>query len=323
MEPFIDKATYIDIHTSLNRSGIPNSSIIMGVNSFNAKELYESYFAENERKLAVRNLPFCLDHSSWYYSDCIERKMGVCMTETDFYNTKDTIRDNHFLMKIRSPRIHRLAVLYKMVTDDLLKYGDWSFLSTTNGYNTVAVEQVIKKYKLNNLHLGKIKDIYDTAPHLLKSEKNVNYAKINAWTDKEFKAHVDSYFEICFETFVDTDCKSLTEKIFKPLINFQPFIFVAFPGALKLLKELGFKTFEGFIDESYDLETDNSIRIELITNEIKRLCEMSKEELHNWYWSMEEILVHNHKTLLNYNKTKIFGEELISEFSDFIYGKII
>jgi hypothetical protein len=50
---------------------------------------------------------------------------------------------------------------------------------------------------------------------------------------------------------------------------------------------------------------------------------MTKEEIHNWYWSMEEILVHNHKTLLNYNKTKIFGEELINELSDFIYGKII
>jgi hypothetical protein len=88
------------------------------------------------------------------------------------------------------------------------------------------------------------------------------------------------------------------------------------------LRKLGFKTFEGFIDESYDLETDNSIRIELITKEIKRLCEMSKEELHNWYWSMEEILVHNHKTLLNYNKTKIFGEELIKDFNNFIYKVI-
>ena len=37
---------------------------------------------------------------------------------------------------------------------------------------------------------------------------------------------------------------------------------------------------------------------------------------------MEEILVHNHKTLLNYNKTKLFGEDLIKEFYNFIY-KII
>jgi hypothetical protein len=114
----------------------------------------------------------------------------------------------------------------------------------------------------------------------------------------------------------------LTEKIFKPLINFQPFIFVAFPGALKLLRELGFKTFDGYIDESYDDETDNGIRMNLIIKEIDRLCKMSKEDIHKWYWQMEDILVHNHKTLLEYNKTKIYGEELIKEFSDFIYKVI-
>jgi len=318
MEPFVDKATYMDIHTSLNGSGIPDGSIIMGINSFNAKELYESYFTEKERKLAVRNLPFCLDHSSWYYNDCTQRNNGVCMNESDFYNTKDTIRNNHFLMKIRNAREHRLAVLYRMVSDDLLQYGDWSFLAQSTSYNVSALQHLIETYNLHDLHIGKVKNIYDTAPHLLKSEQHTDYNTVNAWTDNEFKPHIDSYFEICFETFIHTDCKSLTEKIFKPLINFQPFIFVAFPGALKLLKELGFKTFEGFIDESYDNETDNAKRIDLITNEIDKLCKMSKEELHRWYWSMEDILLHNHRTLLNYNKVKIFGEDLIKEFSNII-----
>ena len=317
MEPFVDKATYMDIHTSLIGSGIPDGSIIMGINSFNARELYESYFPENERKLAVRNLPFCLDHSSWYYSDCVRRNNGICMTQVDFYNTKDTIRDNHFLMKIRNAREHRLAVLYKMVSEDLLKYGDWSFLSESTSYNKSSIEHVIGKYNLTNLHLGKIKNVYDTAPHLLKSEQNTDYNTVNAWTDVAFKQHSDSYFEICFETFIHTECKSLTEKVFKPLINFQPFIFVAFPGALQLLRDLGFKTFDGFIDESYDTESDSVIRMNLIIKEIDRLCKMSKEEMHEWYWKMEDILIHNHTTLLKYNKTKIYGEELIKEFSDF------
>jgi hypothetical protein len=319
MEPFVDRDTYVDIHNSLNGSDIPNGTIIMGINSFNAKELYESYFPQSERKLMVRNLPFCLDHSSWYYNDCIRRNNRICMNEVDFHNTKNTIRDNHFLMKIRNAREHRLAVLYQMASDDLLKYGDWSFLSESASYNTSSVEHVIDRYNLKNLRLGKIKSIYDTAPHLLKSEQNTDYNKINAWTDDAFKQHSDSYFEICFETFIHTECKSLTEKVFKPIINFQPFIFVAFPGALRLLRELGFKTFDGYIDESYDIETNNAIRMKLITKEIDRLCKMSKDEIHEWYWKMEEILIHNHKTLLEYNSNKIFGEDLIKEFSDFTH----
>lgn len=319
MEPYIDKETYEQIHKGLDGSGIPTDSIIMCVNSFNAKELYETYFSESERRLRVVNLPFCLDHSSWYYNECIKKDTKICMSEADFYNTKDTIRNNHFLMKIRNAREHRLAILYKMANDDLLKIGDWSYLGNNASYTPSAINYIVEKYNLEDLHLGKIKQIYDNVPNLLQSEKNIDFTKINAWTDENFQPHIDSYFEICFETFIHTDYKSLTEKVFKPIINFQPFIFVAFPGALKLLKDLGFKTFEPFIDESYDNESDNVLRMVMIMNEIKRLCKMDKSEIHKWYWQMEDILIHNHKTLLNYNQTKIFGEELVKEFSSFMH----
>jgi hypothetical protein len=316
MEPYIDKETYEQIHKGLEGSEIPNDCIIMCINSFNAEELYKKYFPESEQKLQVRNLPFCLDHSSWYYNDCILRNNGVCMTENDFYNTKNTIRDNHFLMKIRNAREHRLAILYKMATNDLLKFGDWSFLGNYSTYSPSTISYIIEKYDLNDLHLGKIKHIHDNAPNLLQNERNIDFNKINAWTDETFQPHVNSYFEICFETFIHTDYKSLTEKVFKPIINFQPFIFVAFPGALKLLKELGFKTFDDFIDERYDTEEDNVLRMRMIMDEIDRLCKMNKNEIHDWYWKMEDILVHNHKTLLDYNKTKLFGEDLVKELSN-------
>ena len=41
---------------------------------------------------------------------------------------------------------------------------------------------------------------------------------------------------------------------------------------------------------------------------------MSKEELHNWYWSMEDILVYNRNLLLEYHKKRSYGEELMNEF---------
>ena len=42
----------------------------------------------------------------------------------------------------------------------------------------------------------------------------------------------------------------------------------------------------------------------------------SKEEINNWYWSMENILIYNHRHLLNHHKRGLFGEKLIKEFSD-------
>jgi len=323
MEPFIDKYLHEDFHKSLLHSGIPKESIIICVNSFNARECYENYFSENERMYSVRNLPFCLDHSSWYYQQELNSNTGVCMNENDFLNSKSTVRKNHFLMKIRNGREHRLAFLYKMASAELLGFGDFSFLAPNANQNFMNnVQHTIQRFALKNVHLGHIKKLHETAPHILQNEQGISYGQINAWTDSHFQPHINSYFEICFETFVHGEHKSLTEKIFKPIINFQPFFFVAYPGALKLLKSLGFKTFEGFIDESYDDIEDINERLEAIFLEVKRLCEMSKEELHDWYWKMEDILIHNHRTLLNHHKNKLFGEDLVKEFYDITHNII-
>jgi len=315
MEPWIDKDTYIALHECLKISDIPPESVLICVNSFNAQQCYENWFLPEERLLKVRNLPFCYDHSSWYYSDALERNESICMNEQDFLSTHSTIRKNHFLMKIRNARGQRLAFLYKMATDDLLKYGDWSFL-LNNPYDEVTVEGTIDHYGFTDIDLNIVKQLHDTAPHFLQSEQTISKYSVNAWTDKDFQPYIDSYFEICFETFVDGEHKSLTEKIFKPIINFHPFLIVAYPGALKLLKELGFKTFSPYIDESYDSIEDRNTRLQIIYNEITRLCSMSKEELHSLYWSMKDILIYNHRHLINHHKRGLFGEELIKEFNN-------
>ena len=107
---------------------------------------------------------------------------------------------------------------------------------------------------------------------------------------------------------------SLTEKIFKAIINFQPFIFLTTNGTLKLMRDLGFKTFNGFIDESYDYMIHNEQRLQMAYHEIKKLCNMTKEEIHNWYWSMEEILIHNHNHLLSICHNKMLSEDMFNKF---------
>jgi hypothetical protein len=110
---------------------------------------------------------------------------------------------------------------------------------------------------------------------------------------------------------MDGSYKSFTEKICKPLLNFQPFLLIGFTGGLKLLKELGFKTFSPWIDESYDTVSDSNLRLSMIYNEIHRLSMMSKHEIHNWYWEMEDILLHNHRMLINFYKNDQFNHDFI------------
>jgi hypothetical protein len=86
---------------------------------------------------------------------------------------------------------------------------------------------------------------------------------------------------------------------------------MAYPGALETLRSLGFKTFDGWIDESYDKEPDQVKRMHMIVEEIRKICDMTPEQVHNWYWSMEEILYHNRERALNIHKDEPYSLEFI------------
>jgi hypothetical protein len=301
-ENYVDKFHYDNLHSVLQFSGIPKENIIFLINSFNAQELYENWYSVEERKLQVRGVPFVSCNSSFRFNT----QEKSCLSEVQFHQSIFYKRPNSFLFKVKRPRTHRLALFYKMITDGVLEKGDWSFLEAQE-YNEQRVLQVSNRYGFNP-DLQKIRDVYMILPHNLQSEPGKTDREVSAWTDLDMTAHTDSYFYICTETFTGDEYgreyKSLTEKVFKPIANFQPFLFLAFPGALKLLQDLGFKTFHPFIDESYDEEEDGSRRFNKLYQEIQRLSNMNTDEIHNWYWNLKDILVHNHHHLNNFHKNQ-------------------
>jgi len=305
-ENFIDFGAYCKLHESLANSGIPKNNIILAFNSFNAKEVYESWFPEEERRLQVRNWPFVMVNTAFHYDINSNQRMSV----QEFQDTRNTLRNKHFIFKIRRPRDHRLAFLYKIATDNLLEKADWSCLTPINfDQNNIVDTQNRYQFEFN---LDKIAELCNNIPHTLDAEQGLTYNTVSAWTDKTPDSHKNSYLYLCTETFINGEYKSLTEKVFKPIVNFQPFLFIAYPGALALLRNLGFKTFSPLIDESYDNEPDEIKRLGMIYAELNRICSMSKEEIHAWYWSMEEILIHNYNHFLNIWKNEEHTKELIN-----------
>jgi len=103
----------------------------------------------------------------------------------------------------------------------------------------------------------------------------------------------------------------LTEKIFKPIVARRPFILVAAPGNLAYLKSYGFRTFDRWIDESYDFEPDPDLRIKLVTKELKKLCLLTFEQLQEMHQEMQEILDYNFNHFYNG-----FKELVVSELVD-------
>jgi hypothetical protein len=288
---------------------------VLAFNSFNAREVYESWFTPEERRLQVINWPFVMVASSHHYATCgPTQRLDI----SQFESTKDVIRPYHFLFKIRNTRPHRIALLYKMANEGLLEKSDWSCLTHIR-FNQGEIDHLSEKYDFN-LDADIIAMFCSLLPRSLSSEQGMSHSAVSAWTDKHATAHKNSYLYICTETFVHGEHKSLTEKVFKPIANFQPFLFVAYPGALALLQSLGFRTFAPFIDEAYDNEQDSVIRLQMIYKEIEKISKMSKEEIHDWYWSMKDILIHNHNHLLTVYKQETKSAELIEFLYNYIHN---
>jgi hypothetical protein len=314
-ENFIELNTYKNLHKVLEYSGIPKQQIVLAFNSFNAREVYESWFTPEERRLQVINWPFVMVASSHHYATCgPTQRLDI----SQFESTKDVIRPYHFLFKIRNTRPHRIALLYKMANEGLLEKSDWSCLTHIR-FNQNEVDHLSEKYDFN-LDADIIAMFCSLLPRSLSSEQGMSHSAVSAWTDKHATAHKNSYLYICTETFVHGEHKSLTEKVFKPIANFQPFLFVAYPGALALLQSLGFRTFAPFIDEAYDNEQDSVIRLQMIYKEIEKISKMSKEEIHDWYWSMKDILIHNHNHLLTVYKQETKSAELIEFLYNYVHN---
>ena len=91
----------------------------------------------------------------------------------------------------------------------------------------------------------------------------------------------------------------LSEKIFKCIGMKHPFIVVSNPHVLELLREIGYKTFHPLIDETYDKITDPGVRLCMIVNETKKLCELEGDELKHFLTEAKEICDYNYNVLLN------------------------
>lgn len=87
------------------------------------------------------------------------------------------------------------------------------------------------------------------------------------------KPYIDTYFSLVTETVCsESDISFRTEKIAKPLAMGHPFIVAANRGFYRDLRDLGFRTFEPMIDESFDLIEDAQTRMDRLIQVVQDLC---------------------------------------------------
>jgi len=85
----------------------------------------------------------------------------------------------------------------------------------------------------------------------------------------------------------------LTEKTLRPLACGHPFMILNGPGALETIRSYGFKTFQPYINESYDNEKDPMKRMDMVLREMRRINN-SSEKYQKFIWDgCAEIAAYN------------------------------
>jgi hypothetical protein len=84
-----------------------------------------------------------------------------------------------------------------------------------------------------------------------------------------------------------------TEKFYKSVFCQVPFIIASTPGFLREIKEMGYKTFSPFINESYDEIIDDRARSKAIAQEVARLNALPPEHFWTGVRKLRKVLAHN------------------------------
>lgn len=119
----------------------------------------------------------------------------------------------------------------------------------------------------------------------------------------------NSFVNLVTETRFCSPMPNIGEKTLKPIAVFRPFIIMAAPNTLQLVRSLGFKTFDRWWDESYDNILNHHERFEAIYNLTVSILKKDKEELTNMLQEMSDVLTHNYNNLKNI-KNNMFNVDL-------------
>lgn len=280
------------------------------------------------------NVNFNFKYFNWLMVSW-EYYVNLPKTQSNFKN-KDYIRNKHYISLNKSvTKQHRPFLLHYLWKNNFLEKGKVSFFYEKKDRGEIEnslIDSYQPFYRINPTEVKEFLDWVENNPLSVDvpldklQEYRIEYnsestAPNQIFNEKTDKAYLETYFNIITETcFIETDSREqldyyLNERNILPINAFQPFIVLNGNNHMKELKKLGFKTFHPYIDETYDSIENTAVRFYLITKEIKKLCNMSKQEIHDWYWGMEDIYKHNYNHL-----HEVFYPNQIKEFyNEFIY----
>lgn len=200
------------------------------------------------------------------------------------YNVKNV--DTPYMCLNGKPHYHRYKLFEDLKKNNLLQYG---FVSFNTHKEPIPGTNKMISYLLDN-DTNKL-DIIPT------NYNAFDYGRMDYW-----QRH---FLNLVTETLPDPDQRNyfLTEKTFKPIYGYKPFLIYAPNGAKKSLNYIGIEEYNNDFTDICDLDlynTDNLIPF------LKILTKQSNKYLRKKYKSLLPKIIHNREEFLKFVKLQEF-----------------
>jgi len=203
------------------------------------------------------------------------------------------------------PRLFRLVLTSQLIKRNLLDNAFYSiWINTTNQEKIEFDKEFVTKgsKQFPNL-IMEVPTILNAYISKFPMMVYPTFTATTCYCQDDVFLYNNSYFSLVGETVFAKyaglqddlfyECYDFSEKLFRPIKFKHPFILLARPNSLKVLREDGYKTFHPFINESYDLIENDEDRLLAILTEVERLCNYTDEEWLEFQKNVRDIVEHN------------------------------
>jgi hypothetical protein len=204
-------------------------------------------------------------------------------------------------------RVYRSFFVAELAKRNLIDQGYISYSTDCPEHGSYK-EHILNSITTFNIPEQYAKDsieIINKITHPLRIDKDKHFIPNGSQTLSAISQCMESFLHVVTETCFWENKEHLTEKIFKPIVSKQPFLLLGCPNNLAYLKSYGFKTFDAWWDESYDLIQDPIKRIQAVTNIIEDIAKMPNEDL--------EAMLRGMSYVLEYNYNRFYSKEFLDE----------
>jgi hypothetical protein len=290
---------------------IPKDGLVAITANFASVDLFNNLLVENKIIDNITVWPFSyFQYTLWFHEKSITfEEETKNLIRSNFYEfldkNKTEKKSKHFLCFNRVPKVHRILMFGELMSNPNLKdksiatlgaknvsYGGGSFFDTVNYF-------LDDEYKHSKELLKRFYESYNDAKHSTYDKKDMH---INFASNLNKPAHSSTFVNIVTESLINTNSIFFSEKTYKPIYCAQPFIIFGNPHSLRVLKDLGFKTFDKWWDESYDNEVNLTRRFEKIVSVLNEISSWSLEDCFKVTQEMEDIFIHNMEVMISNEK---------------------